>query len=184
MKKIFINDLDTEKRNDLIKKNEKLIDKLRADLYENNMDLQYIDNGNIMNNEAIKAITYHNHYSSFFYTLKDWRKFYQNIDYGYLSEEANKKADKITENINKMDVLECYDEEYYQLDEECEKLTEEILEEIEEILHSYEEYPNEDDAIQYADEMEQLEGYYIEEHEDGFCDGVIRFDVSYTETFI
>lgn len=184
MKKIFINDLDTEKRNNLIKKNEKLINKLRADLYDNNMDLQYIDSQMIMNNEAIKAIRYHDHYNSFFYTLEDWRKFYQNIDYGYLSEEANKKADKITKNIDKMDALEYCDEEYYQLDKECEELTKEILKEIENYLHTYEEYPSEDDAIQYADEMEQLEGYYIEEHEDGFCDGVIRLDIAYTETFI
>lgn len=184
MEKIYINDLDTEKRNNLIKKNEKLIDKLRADLYESNMDLQYINSKNIMNDEARKAIVYHNYYSSFFYTLKDWQKFYQNIDYNYLSDEASKNADKIAENINKMDMLECYDEEYYKLDEECEKLTEEILEEIEEILHSYEEYPTEDEAIQYADEMEQLDEYYIEEYEDGLCDGVIRLDVAYTETFI
>lgn len=184
MKKIFINDLDTEKRNNLIKKNEKLIDKLRDDLYENNMDLQYIESQNIMNNEAIKAIRYHDNYNSFFYTLENWRKFYQNIDYNYLSDESNKKADKITKNIDKMDGLEYYNEEYYQLDEECEKLAEEILEEIENYLHTYEEYPGKDEAIQYADEMEQLDGYYIEEHEDGFCDDVIRLDIAYTETFI
>lgn len=184
MKKIFINELETERRNNLIKNNSKLMQRLQDDLYDNNMNLQYIESNNIMSDEAFNAIEYHDHYSSFFYILKDWRKFYQNIDYAYLSDEAGEKADKITKNIDKMDALPEYDEEYYQLDEENEKLANEILQEIEEMLHSYEEYPTEDDAIQYADEMEQLEEYYIEEREDGTTDGVIRKDIAYTECYI
>lgn len=184
MKKIFINELETEKRNELIKNNSKLINILQNDLYNNNMDLQYIEGNNIMSGEAFEAIEYHNHYSSFFYILKDWRKFYQNIDYGYLSDEAGEKADEITKNINKMDALLEYNDEYYKLDEECEELAKEILKEIEDYLHTFEEYPNEDEAIQYADEMEQLEEYYIEEREDGTTDGVIRKDIAYTECYI
>ena len=184
MKKIYINELETEKRNELIKKNSKLINILQHDLYENNMNLQYIESNNIISDETYKAIEYHDHYSSFFYTLKDWRKFYQNIDYAYLSDEASKKADKITKNIDKIDALPEYNEEYYKLDEECEELAKEILKEIEDILHAYEEYPSEDDAIEYADEMEQLEEYYIEEREDGTTDGVIRKDIAFTECYI
>lgn len=184
MKKIFINDLKTEKRNELIKNNSRLINMLQSDLYDNYMTLQYIESKNIMNEEATSAIRYHDHYSSFFYTLEDWRKFYQNIDYSYLSDEASKKADKITKNIDKMDALPEYNDKYYKLDEECEELTKEILQEIENILHTYEECPDEDDAIRYADEMEQLEGYYIEEREDGTTDGVIRKDIAYTECYI
>ena len=184
MKKIFINELETEKRNELIKKNSKLIQQLQNYLYENNMDLQYIESEDIMNEEAFKAIEYHDNYSSFFYTLKDWRKFYQNIDYTYLSDEASKKADKITKNIEKIDALPEYNDEYYKLDEESEELAKEILKEIENILHTYEEYPSEDDAIEYADEMEQLEDYYIEEREDGTTDEVIRKDIAFTECYI
>lgn len=184
MKKIYINELETEKRNELIKKNSKLIELLQRDLYDNNMDLQRIDADNIMNEEAFKAIEYHDHYSSFFYTLKDWRKFYQNIDYAYLSDEAIKKADKITKNIEKIDAFPEYNDEYYKLDEESEELAKEILKEIENILHAYEEYPSEDDAIEYADEMEQLEEYYIEEREDGTTDEVIRKDIAFTECYI
>ena len=138
MNKIYINKLETEKRNELIKNNSKLINILQSDLYESNMDLQYIEGNNIMSEEALNAIEYHDHYSSFFYTLKDWRKFYQNVDYTYLSDEAGKKANKITENIKKMDALPEYNDEYYKLDEECEKMTKEILQEIEDILHAYE----------------------------------------------
>lgn len=184
MKKIFINELETERRNELIKNNSKLIQQLQNDLYNNNMDLQYIESKNIMNDEAINSIRYRDHYSSFFYTLKDWEKFYNNIDYLYLSDDASARHDKITKNIEKMDALPEYNDEYYKLDEECEELTKEILKEIEDYLHTYEEYPTEDDAIQYADEMEQLEEYYIEEREDGTTDGIIRKDIAYTECYI
>lgn len=184
MKKIYLKDMEIEERNEVIKNNSKLINILQNDLYDNNMDLQYIEGNNIMNEEAIKAIKYHDYYSSFFYTLIDWRKFYQNVTYVFLSDEANEKAKKIDENIEKMDALPEYNDEYYKLDEECEELAKEILKEIEDYLHTFEEYPSEDEAIQYADEMEQLENYYIEEREDGTSDGVIRKDISYTECYI
>lgn len=184
IKKIYITELETEKRNQLIKNNKKLIHMLQNDLYENNMQLQYIELQNMMNNEAIKAIEYHDHYNSFFYTLKDWRKFYQNIDYDYLSPEATKIADEITKNIDKMDQLEYYCDEYYKLEEENEEKAKKILKEIEENLHAFEDYPSEDDAIQYADEMDQLDCYYIEEREDGSTDGVIRKDIAFTECYI
>ena len=43
---------------------------------------------------------------------------------------------------------------------------------------------NEDDASRYADEMDQLDVYYIEENEDGSTDGVIRQDIAFTECYI
>lgn len=184
MKKIFINELETEKRNKLIKKNKKLIELLQDNLYQSQLDCQYIDSKNIMNDEALKAIEYHDHYTSFFYTLKDWRKFIINIDTNYLSEEAKEIAKKIYKKIDVLDEMDYYSEKYEQLEEWMEQKTEEVLNDIETYLHEYEEYPEEDDAIQYADEMEQLEEYYIEEDENGFCDNVIRKDIAYTETYI
>lgn len=43
MKKIFINELETEERNKLIKNNKKLIEILQSDLYECNMFMQEED---------------------------------------------------------------------------------------------------------------------------------------------
>lgn len=184
MKKIFINELETEKRNKLIKNNSKLINQLQADLYESNMEMQYIDSKNIMNDEALRSIEYHDHYSSFFYTLKDWHKFITNIDTIYLSEEAEKTADIIYKKIDVLDSMNPYSDNYYNLDEWLFKQTEKVLKDIEDYLHSYEEYPEEDEAIQYADEMDQLNDYYIEEREDGTSDNVIRLDIAYTDCFI
>lgn len=184
MKKIYINELETEKRNELIKKNSKLINKLQADLYDSNMEMQFIDSKNIMNDEALRSIEYHDNYNSFFYTLKDWRKFITNIDTMYLSEEARKTADIIYNKIDALDSMDPYSDNYYNLDEWLFKQTEKVLKDIEDYLHSYEEYPEEDEAIQYADEMDQLNNYYIEEHEDGTSDNVIRLDIAYTECFI
>lgn len=184
MKKIFINELETEKRNELIKKNSKLINKLQADLYDSNMEMQYIDSKNIMDDEALRSIEYHDNYSSFFYTLKDWRRFITNIEPDYLSEEGRKTADIIYNKIDVLDSMDPYSDNYYNLDEWLFKQTEKVLKDIEDYLHSYEEYPEEDEAIEYADEMDQLNDYYIEEREDGTSDNVIHLDIAYTECFI
>ena len=184
MKKIYINNLDTEKRNYIIKLNKKLIDQLQEDLYDSQMDCQYIESKNIMNDKALRSITYHDHYSSFYYTLNDWRAFITNIDPDYLSTEAREIYDYIIEKINILDNIYPYSERFYNLDEHLEKESKKVLKDIEDLLHSYEDYPSEDDAIQYADEMERLDDYYIEEREDGTSDNVIRLDVAYVETFI
>lgn len=184
MKKIFINDLEENKRNELIKKNSKLVNKLQGDLYESNMEMQYIDSKNIMNDEALRSIEYHDNYSSFFYTLKDWRKFITNIDVNYLSEEARKTADIIYKKIDILDGMDPWSENYNNLEDWLFNKTEEVLKDVEEYLHSYEEYPEEDEAIRYADEMDQLNEYYIEEREDGSTDGVIRKDIAFTECYI
>ena len=184
MKKIYINELETERRNELIIKNEKLLNILCEDIINMLGRQQEEAECCIMNKDALNSIEYHDHYNSFFYTLKDWEKFYDNIDYLYLSDDASARYDKIKGNVKKMEKLDYYSDDYDELYEENEQLAKEILKEIEDYLHTYEEYPSEDDAIQYADEMEQLEEYYIEEREDGTTDGVIRKDISYTKCYI
>lgn len=185
MKKLYLTEMETEKRNELIKKkNNKLITQLQNDLYASQMDQQSDAFDCIINKEGEKAIQYHDSYNSFFYTLKDWRKFITNIDADYLTEEGRKTYDEIQKTIEELDNMNPYSDEFYNLDAELEEKTKDVLQDIETYLHEYEQYPDEDDAIQYADEMEQLNDYYIEEHDDGTTDGVIRLDVSYTETFI
>ena len=184
MKKIFINELETEKRNELIKNNSKLTEQLQGDLYESNMEMQYIDSKNIMDDNALRAIEYHDNYNSFFYTLIDWRKFITNIDINYLSEYAQKIANIIYKKIDILDAMDPWSDNYYNLDAWLETQTKKVLKDIEDYLHRYEEYPSEEDAIEYADEMDRLEDYYIEEREDGSTDGVIRKDISYIECYI
>lgn len=184
MKKIYINNLDTEKRNYLIKLNSKLMNQLLEDLYEVQMYQMDEEARCIMNDDALRSIEYHDHYSSFFYTLLDWRRFVENIDADYLSEKARETFNDVMNNIKTLDEMDQFDDAYYNLEAELEEKTSIILKDIEELLHSYEDYPSEDDAIQYADEMERLDDYYIEEREDGTSDNVIRLDVSYTECFI
>jgi len=184
MKKIFLNELETEKRNKLIKNNTKLINQLESDLYESNIEMQYIGSKNIMGDDALRAIEYHDNYNSFFYTLIDWRKFITNIDINYLSEEAQKIANIIYKKIDILDAIDPWSDNYYNLDAWLEKQTKKVLKNIEDYLHTYEEYPSEDDAIEYADDTDRLEDYYIEEREDGTNDGVIRQDIYYTECYI
>lgn len=183
MKK-YINELETEKRNYIIKLNKKLADQLQADLYESQMEMQYIDSKNIMTDDALKAIEYHDNYSSFFYTLKDWRRFITGIDAGYLTDEAHDVYNYIMKKLDVLDSMNIYSDNYYNLEEHLEEKTKIILKDIEDFLHTYENYPDLDEAIQYAEEMDQLDNYYIEINEDGTSDNVIKLDVAYTETFI
>lgn len=184
MKKLYLKDIDTEKRNYLIKLNKRLADRLQADLYESNMEMQYIDSKNIMDDDALRAIEYHDHYSSFFYTLIDWRKFITGIDPCYLSTDARAIYEKICNKIDTLDSMDPYCENYDMLEQWLFNNTEIVLKDIENYLHEYEDYPSVDDAIQYADEMDQLNDYYIEIDDNGNSDNVIRLDVAFTETFI
>ena len=184
MKKIYINTLDTEKRNYLIKLNKKLMNQLVEELYDVQMEQQRDMLDYALTEDAQRAINYHDDYSSFYYTLNNWRRFIDGVDKDYLSADALDIYASIQEKIKKLDEMDEYSEEYYNLDAEIEEDVKKILKDIEDLLHSYEDYPDEDDAIEYADEMERLEDYYIEEREDGTSDNVIRLDIAYTETFI
>ena len=184
MKKILINDLPKEKRNNIIKLNKKLIEQLQSNLYEVQMDQQLDCFEYCLNKEGQNAIEYHDHYSSFYYTIKDWRKFIDGIDKDYLSDEGLENYNKIINKMKELDELDPYSDEFYDLDAELEEESKKVLKDIETLWHSYEDYPSEDDAISYADEMEQLDGYYIEEREDGTSDNVIRLDIAFTECYI
>ena len=72
MKKIFINELETEKRNELIKKNQKLLYLLCNDFMEMLSYKQEDASYNIMGKDWHKYIEYHDHYNSFFLNLKDY----------------------------------------------------------------------------------------------------------------
>lgn len=184
MKKIYINNLDTEKRNYLIKLNNKLINQLQEELYEVQMDQQLECFECMLDKTGRDALEYHDHYSSFYYTIKDWRKFIDGLDKDYLSTEGLNTYNNIIEKMNELDAIYPYSDRYYDLDAELEEESKKVLTDVEDLLHSYEDYPSEDDAIQYADEMEHLNDYYIEEREDGTSDNVIRLDIAYTECFI
>lgn len=184
MKKIFINELENDIRNNLIKKNGKLIRMLQDELHELNLEFQEETTIYILGKNFHKYIDVKDHYTSFYLKLRDWRQFYDNLDKDYLSNETLNVYIEIQNLIDKLDNFDEYNDEYYNLENEIEKKCNFILQDIENLLHEYETYPSEDDSILYADDMEKLNDYYIELREDGTSDNVIRKDVYYTETFI
>lgn len=184
MKKIFINELETEERNKLIKNNKKLIEILQNDLYECNMFIQEEEWREMFGADSHRYIDIRNHYSSFYLVLKDWRGFMDNLDSSYLSPEAITLYNKIKKYIEKLDSMDENDTKYETLYNIIELECIDLLKECEKQLHQFEDYPAEDDAIRYADEMERLEEYYIEKREDGTTDGVIRKDIAFTECYI
>ena len=183
MKKYII-DLDEKEMIDLIHKNEKLENKLLQDLYDNQMLSQEIQGNEMFGKDYYKWIEYHNNYQSFYLTLNDWRQFIINLDNNYLTDDIIKLVNYIDKKIEVLDSMEYGCDNYWRLDEHLENKAREVLEECEKILHEYENFPTIEEAIDYAEEMEQLNDYYININEDGSSDGVIRLDVSYTETFI
>lgn len=184
MKKEYLTEMETEKRNKLIEKNKKLINMLVNNLYEDNCFRMELETNDILGKDWHQYIDYHDNYSSFYLRVKDWRKFIENVDADYLNNDAFSMYKLINEKIKQSDDVDYYSTTYDVLIEEIDEGCSFILDNIEEDLHMYEKIPSEDDAIQYADEMEQLNDYYIEIHDDGFCDGVIRKDIAYTETYI
>ena len=184
MKK-YINELEAEERNKIIKMNKKLIDQLLSNLYEYEMNCQYEEGRSLLGENSYKYIDIRDHYSSFFLVLKDWEKMIDNIDPDYIAaDEARKLYNYIKNKKNVLYNMDCYSLNYERLEEHLESKSKELLKQLEEQLHEYEEAPEEDDAIQYADEMEQLNDYYIEIREDGTTDNVIRLDINYTECYI
>lgn len=184
IKKIYINDMDEDKRNELIKKNQKLMDILQDDLYQYNMERQLEEGEYMLGKEQSKYIEIRDNYSSFYLVLKNWTKFIENLDKDYLSTEGIELYNLIIKQQEELYNLDYYSENYNELEETIEENCKRLLKICEDLLHEWEQLPDEDDAIQYADEMEQLNDYYIEVREDGTSDNVIRKDVSYTECYI
>ena len=184
MKKVYINDLDTTRRNGIIKLNTKLMQMLQTELYQHNMFLQEEEGREMFGADSYRYIDIRDHYTSFYLVLKDWRKFIDNLDKNYLSPKATTLYNEIIKDIKKLDEIDEDSEKYNMCCDWIELDCKKLLKCCEEQLHIYEEYPSENEAIIYADEMEQLEDYYIEEREDGTTDNVIRKDIAYTETYL
>lgn len=185
MKKLFINELEEEKRNEIIKKNQKLENRLLQDLYEYNMFLQEEEGREMFGKDSYKYIDIKDHYSSFYLVLKDWSKFIENLNVDYIyNDDAIKLYNEIIKDRDTLYNMDTYSDNFNDLDEKIEEKTKKLLQYCEKQLHEYENIGNIDDAIEYADEMDQLNDYYIEVRDDGTSDNVIRLDVAFTETFI
>ena len=184
MKKLYLKDMENDRRDYLIKLNEKLINQLLNNLYEDQMFQQGEASDCMFGKDWHKWIDYRDHYQTFYLRLKDYRNFLINLDADYLTPEARNLYDKTIIKLDTLDALDPYSENYDRLEAWIEKNSEIILKDAEEYLHEFENYPSEDDAIRYADEMEQLEDYYIEVWEDGGSDNIIRKDIAYTECYI
>lgn len=182
MKK-YIKELNKDQLIELIGKNEKLYNKLAESLYEAQMYMQSEDAENMFGKDYHRWIEYRNNYNSFYFILKDWRKFIVNLYTDYLDEENIKIVDYIDKKIDVLDSMEYGCENYWRLDKYLEKKAKEVLDFCEKILHEYEEYPSIENTVVDAIDNDLLEDYYIELDENGNTNNIIKLDVSYTETF-
>ena len=185
MKKQYLTEMENDRRDYLIKLNKKLIEMLQADLYEYNTNSQEEEGRELLGKNWHEYIETKDNYNSFYLILKNWSKFIDNLNAEYLAkDEALALYKDIKNKQTKLYNMNCYDDGFEELDEEIENDCKKLLKYCEDQLHEYEELPSEDEAIQYADEMEQLSEYYIELWENGESDNVIRKDIAYTECYI
>lgn len=184
MKKLYLSEMDDEKLLYLLKLNSKLEQRFAEYLIEDLMFQQEEETKLTLGDNFYKYIEVRNHYDSWFFILKDYRKFLTNIDKDYLTTEEEELYNKLIDKLDTLDQLDCYSKNYDDLDNWLEENSKKLLELIEKDLHEYEDYPSIEDILQYNKEMEQLNDYYIEVQDDGFTDNVVRLDVAYTETFI
>lgn len=187
MEKLYLKDMETEKRNEILKENSKLMDQLLQNCYEMEMENQYEEGQLMFGKNYHKYIEIHDSYSSFYLTLTNWNQFIDNLDTDYFS--PNGQIELYNEIIKKKEKLyniedQCSDE-FYDLENEIEEQCKELLKLCENQLHEYENYPSYDDAIEYADCIDYFNDYdyYIEIKEDGSSDNIIKLDITYTETF-
>lgn len=183
MKKVYLNEMNNDKIKYLLTINEKLASRLNNDFLEIKMDWQSEDIKNTLGNNYHNYIKIHDHYNSFYMRLTDWERFIDYLNTDYLNNDDITIYNMIQEKREQLKELDFYSDEYDTIYEECEKLSIKLLESIENFLHTFEEWED-DEMIDYFQEMDSLSDYYIEVREDETSDNVVRLDVSYTETFI
>ena len=153
---------------------EKFKELVMNDVYNNLMDQQYW----FSQDAKIEGLKYHDHYSSFFFTISDREKFIDSMhdsDF-YSGMDIVEKVYEKQQVLNGMD----YDNKNYDLlDEWLDRKAAELLEIYETDLHAYEhqEEDVENETIQFlTEECGLYSGYYIEHN------NVKLYHKAYTET--
>lgn len=114
------------------------------------------------------GLRFHNHYSSFFYTIYDRDSFIRSTEdfddpmYEDLSKEANKLLDRLN-------AMEYENKRYDDLDSKLDSLAKELLNMYEGVLHAFEfDWYKEDyinDSIEMWLDFDRFENYYIEDNQ-------------------
>jgi hypothetical protein len=113
---------------------------------------------------AIDGLKYHNHYSSFFYTISDRDKFIRSIEnspYYYSDLPETKKAAAA---LNRLDAMEYENKNYDRLDEWLDQQAEKLMHIYENDLHAYEN-PDQlmiDETLENMLDNNMFENYYID----------------------
>lgn len=180
MKKIYLKDLTYNKLKKLCLNNKDFINYYGQRVYDDNMYCQEETGTAMFGKNYYEYITIKDHYTSFYLILRNWRKFIENIDKDYLSEEALILYNYI---INKKEVLDnmcCYSDRFNNLEYHLEKKCEELLELCEKELHEYEKYPSDEEVF---DLIYNYEWYLEKEYYTDNERKKIYNDIFYTKVY-
>jgi hypothetical protein len=146
-----IKELTKEELKELLKKNREFENYIYERAYEDNMFYQGERMKELMGDAD--GIEINNHYTSFYFRLKDAQKFFNSVNRNELDDEQRELYDNAKKLIDEYENLEADDlygdkgEELYEnIETECAKL----MEKIEEELHGYETVTD-DDFENYLD---------------------------------
>ena len=156
MKKIYINNLNEKELEKIFNINKKLQDKIFESVCQNNIDYQNFLSTEFFGNNFFEYLKINDNYSSFFITIKNTIKFFENLNItnsDYLSEDDSKEYIKLYKKAKKyynyLDRCSFYSDNYYKNENLLEETCEEILKILEKELHLLEDI-NYNEVLDYS----------------------------------
>ena len=180
----YFSDLETEDKLEIVLNNDDIMKDVYEMFYNLRMDQQQEEGELMLGKEHYKYIELHNHYSSFFLTLINWKEFIENLDFQYLCQEGIDLYNEIIElkkEYENIDIVENEDR-FNELEDILENKSKDLLEICERQLHDFEDYNNDDitDFLKFEFENNGLySDYYIIDNDKT----KVYEDISYTKTF-
>ena len=116
----MLKDLEIKEVKEILFKNTKMMEKIASAVIQYKMEEQEECGRLMLGNNFHKYIELRDNYNSFFLRLKDWNKFFNNLDYEYLNIEGVGMYEKIKKDIEIYENEEDEDKRYEQ-EEQIEK---------------------------------------------------------------
>lgn len=170
MKKEYLKDMNMEAIKDILKNNNDFYNLVFNDLYEQDMFWQGEEADLMFGKDHYKYIEFHNNYSSFFLTLRNWSAFIDNLDPAYLNAKNIDLYNEIVKLKKEYENIACdtieEEDRFNELEDILEEKSKELLEACEDQLHEYEkaDYSIEDLA-EYIVDTGSYEDFYIKDND-------------------
>lgn len=139
MERKYLKEMTKEEVRQIVKGNERLRGEIYDRCYEGNMFIQSEQTELILGKEWHQYIDYHDHYQSFYLTVRNVERTLRNLDTDYMGESDAEKTEEVRKLLEKWDDMTWEEqEENEDLWTEIEEKTGELVSSVERDLHEYE----------------------------------------------